>query len=324
VNRLALLTLLICSETLGTNCIAAEPGTQPAPNTEPTPVHAQINAPDLAYGAFQRGYYLTAFQEAMNRLKANPNDAVAMTLIGELYHQGLGVRLDYAEAAHWYALAADRGNREAIFALASAKLIGEGIPKDRPGAATLFAKAAAMNHAGALYNLGVLAVENNGVVPEFAKAADYFRRSAELGYPDAAYALALCYRNAKGVPQDDKLAADWMKRAAADDDVPAEVEYAIMLFNGVGVEKDEEAAAKLFLKAATQQNPVAQNRVARLYAVGRGIRKDLVEAMKWHLIARAAGEKDEWLDGILNTLTPEQRVAVETAIRQYNGALSTQ
>lgn len=321
MKRFGLLSLLLCLGVSGAPAIAAE-NTPAAADGAASPPAAtgQSAAPDLAYGAYQRGYYITAMQEAKKRLAANPNDSVAMTLIGVLYDQGFGVKLDHATAAHWYRLAADHGNREAIFALALAKLIGQGVPKDRAGAAALFAKAAAMNHAGALYNLGILAVEFNGT-PDFAKAADYFRRSAELGSDDAAYALALCYRNGRGVPKDDKLAAQWMARAAADDNIPAEVEYAIMLFNGVGVAKDEEAAAELFLKAATHQNPIAQDRLARLYASGRGVRKDLVEAMKWHLISRSAGEKDEWLDGMLKTLTPEQKVALETAMREYNGQL---
>src|SRR5947209_15060006 len=46
---------------------------------------------DLAFGAYQRGYYLTALREAEKRLSANPRDAPAMTLIGEIYHDGLAV-----------------------------------------------------------------------------------------------------------------------------------------------------------------------------------------------------------------------------------------
>jgi TPR repeat protein len=42
-------------------------------------------------------------------------DARAMTLLGELYSNGLGVPLDDAKAAQWYRLAVDRG---AMFALA--------------------------------------------------------------------------------------------------------------------------------------------------------------------------------------------------------------
>jgi TPR repeat protein len=92
-----------------------------------------------------------------------------------------------------------------------------------------------------------------------------------------------------------------------------------MLFNGTGVEKDETAAAKLFLKAAMSNNPVAQNRVARILAAGRGLPKDMVEAMKWHLLAKAAGEKDTWLDEQLEKLSPREKVEVELSLRRYMG-----
>ncbi len=63
--------------------------TTPAPN--PTPNADQGNV-DVAYGAFQRGFYLTAFNEASKR--AQQNDPAAMTLLGEIYAQGLGVGRD--------------------------------------------------------------------------------------------------------------------------------------------------------------------------------------------------------------------------------------
>ncbi|HTJ02599.1 MAG TPA: tetratricopeptide repeat protein, partial [Methylovirgula sp.] len=132
-------------------------------------------------------------------------------------------------------------------------------------------------------------------------------------------ALSLLYRTGKGVPQSDLVAARWMGRAAHDNNVPAEVEYAIMLFNGQGVTKDETAAASLFLKAAAANNPIAQNRIARLLVVGRGIKQDVVEAMKWHVLARASGEKDTWLDDVLKKLTPVQKKAVEEAVHDYVG-----
>lgn len=56
---------------------------QPNPNANPNL--------DLAYGAYQRGYYITALGEARKRLAANPNDGPAMTLIGQLFDQGMGV-----------------------------------------------------------------------------------------------------------------------------------------------------------------------------------------------------------------------------------------
>jgi TPR repeat protein len=90
-----------------------------------------------------------------------------------------------------------------------------------------------------------------------------------------------------------------------------------VLFNGEGVPRDEAAGAHLMLKAAARNNPVAQNRVARILATGRGLPKDMVEAMKWHLLARAGGLKDAWLDTQLNSLSPQERQSVEEAVRRY-------
>src|SRR5215470_18817670 len=73
--------------------------------------------PDLAYGAYQRGYFLTAFAEATRRVEEK-GDPRAMTLLGELYSNGLGVPLDEVKAVKWYQLAANRGDRDAMFALA--------------------------------------------------------------------------------------------------------------------------------------------------------------------------------------------------------------
>jgi uncharacterized protein len=295
-------------------------GEQGETAAESLPVPARLGgAPDIAFGAYQRGYYLTAMREAVKRVNADPNDGPAMTLIGELYAQGLGVRCDPTEAAHWYKLAADRSNPQATFALAMAKLNGEGVPKDRSGAAQLLEKAAVQDHPGALYNLGVLAIENDGVTKNFEKAAELFKRAADLGNSDGGYALGLLYKNGSGVEKSEQEAASWIGRAAKDGNVPAEVEYAIMLFNGAGIEKNETAAAKLFLKAAVSNNPVAQNRAARILAAGRGLPKDMVEAMKWHLLAKAAGIKDSWLDGELAKLSPQEKIAVETNLRHYMG-----
>ena len=48
------------------------------------------NQPDLAFGAYQRGLYQTAFQEAMKRIDADKHDAAAMTLVAALLEQGAG------------------------------------------------------------------------------------------------------------------------------------------------------------------------------------------------------------------------------------------
>jgi TPR repeat protein len=273
--------------------------------------------PDLAFGAYQRGYFSTALKEAMKRVAANPKDGPALTLIGEIYRDGICVKQDYAEAARWYRLAADAGDRQARFALGLMLVTGqEGVPKDRAKAAALFEQAAAQGHAGALYNLGILAIEGDGKSgPDFARAAGLFRRSAEAGDDDGAYSYGVLLRDGRGVPLDIGEAAKWLKRAADGGIIAGEVEYAIMLFNGVGVSKDEAGAAKLFIKAAAKNNPIAQNRLAHLYATGRGVPKDLVQAAAWHRFAKAAGIEDAELDALTANLSAKEMAKVDQAVR---------
>ena len=275
---------------------------------------------DLAFGAYQRGFYTTAMSEATKRVKRNPHDGPAMTLIGELYAQGLGVEPNQAEAARWFALGAEAGDPQAMFALGVARMKGEGIEQDREGAKAMFLRAGAQDQAGALFYLGVMGLQSNGVAPDYTTAAAYFSRAAALGNIEAQYAMALIYRNGTGRPKDEAKAAVLMKQAADNDNIAAQVEYGIMLFNGLGVDKDEAGAARYFIKAAGHNNPVAQNRAARLYVTGRGVKKDLIEGMKWHMLAVSAGLKDPWLDSEMFKLTAEQRAAVELAVRRYVGS----
>ncbi|HEY1311227.1 MAG TPA: tetratricopeptide repeat protein, partial [Pseudolabrys sp.] len=115
---------------------------QPAKKTSPPPLatsNADNGKVDLAYGAFQRGQYLTALNEATKR--AQQNDPAAMTLLGEIYAQGLGVGRDDSKAAQWYKLAASNGDRDAMFALAMFNLQGRAGARDRDGAARLLMEA---------------------------------------------------------------------------------------------------------------------------------------------------------------------------------------
>src|ERR1700692_1611980 len=76
---------------------------------------ARAVEPDLEYGAFQRGYYLTALSLATQRA-TEKSDPKAMTLIGEIYANGLGIPQNDAKASEWYRFAANRGDANAMFA----------------------------------------------------------------------------------------------------------------------------------------------------------------------------------------------------------------
>jgi len=274
-------------------------------------------AGDAAYGAYQQGYFLTALKEAEKRLADNPRDGAAMTLIGEIYHEGLAVKRDDAQAASWWRLAAAAGDIQGAYEYGVALVGGAGVKIDGEAARQAFLKAAAKEHPGALYNLGVLALQGvPGGKPDYNAAVAYFARAAAVGDGNSAYSLGVLTRQGKGAPLDIEKAAMWLKQAADEGIIAGQVEYAIMLFNGVGVVKDEAGAAKLFALAAARRNPIAQNRLAHLYLTGRGVKGDIVRAALWHSLAKAAGLKDEALDKAIGTLSPEQIEQVNALARQ--------
>lgn len=115
---------------------------QDAPDSPAEAISDEIFGPraptDFAFGAFQRGYFLTALELALPR--AEQGDAAAQTLIAELYAKGLGVSQNDQRAAGWYQLASNNGDYLATFALALAYQDGIGVPKNRDRAAELFGK----------------------------------------------------------------------------------------------------------------------------------------------------------------------------------------
>jgi TPR repeat protein len=264
--------------------------------------------PDYAYGAFQRGWFLTAFGLALEQAKAGSPSA--QTLLGVLLSRGLGVKQDLAAAADWYGLAGNAGDREALYALGQLYLDGQGVTKDPVKAADYFLKAADKGHPGAARELGYLLLEGKGEEKNAMLAAAYLRRAAGFGDFDAQYTLAGLYVEGVGVVADEAQAARWFGEAARNGHVGAEVEYAILLFNGRGVPKDEAAAVGWFTRAANEDNPVAQVRLARLLAEGTGIEASKAEAARWYLIAKDRGLDDEFMEGWLKRLDP---AALKTA-----------
>lgn len=250
--------------------------------------------PDYAYGAFQRGWFLTAFARALDR--ATEGDAAAQTLLGELLSRGLGVKQDLAAAADWYRLAAGNGDAEAQYALGRLYLEGQVIEQDDARAADYFEMAADQGHAVAAREFAYMLLQGRGREKHALLAAAYLRKAARLGDMDAQYALAGLYVEGVGVVADEALAARWFGDAARNGHVGAQVEYAIMLFNGRGVPVDETAAARWFEHAANADNPLAQVRLSRLLAEGRGVPANEADAARWYMIARARGVRDEFMD----------------------------
>ena len=88
------------------------------------PPRADGKPPDMAFGAYQRGNFLAALKEAELRIDANSKDAAAMTLIGQIYHDGAAVGRDEVEASRWWRLASNLGDPQAAYELGALLLAG--------------------------------------------------------------------------------------------------------------------------------------------------------------------------------------------------------
>ena len=288
------------------------PSLMPDGQKAPEPVllmRSTVNA-DYAYAAYQTGFYERAFSEATARVARDSKDAAAMTLLGELFRQGLGLKLDHVKAAEWYRLAHERGDANATFALAMATLNGEGLPRD-PVAARRLLELASSRQPQAAYNLALIQLSEEDI-KERAKAISLLERAAAAEIPDAQHALAVLKRKGQDTAIDLEGAADLMRRAAQNGLEAGEIEYAIILFNGQGVARDEKAAADRFQRLALRGNAIAQNRYARLFAAGRGRPKDLISATAWNILARHQGLEDSSLDRIFDNMTQQDKSAALT------------
>ena len=305
---------------------AIDPTATPDPDTLPTALDQQQDAQaissdifgprvktDEAYGAYQRGEYLTALALALPR--AQNNDAPAQTLIGEIYSKGLGVGEDDSRAAGWFDIASRHGDMLAAFELAMMYEDGDGVTKDKKRAAALFQQSADAGYMPAKYNLALLYIEGIYVEPNLLKAATLLKEAADSGLPEAHYDYGNLLLQGAGVPPDEKAAAKEIGLAAQAGLLAAEVDYATLLYLGKGVPRDLPGAVRWYQQAADAGNPVAQNRYAKLLAVGEGVNLDLQQSAMWRALARRQGLNDPVLDKLLVSIPPADLEAAEDRAR---------
>ncbi len=113
---------------------------------------------------------------------ANQGDASAQFSLGSTYEYGLGVRVDYKEAAKWYRKAAEQGDTWAQVSLGDMYVNGKGVRKDLNKAKELFQKACNHGEKSGCEKYKALNAKN---------AADYYSLGEK--YDDAAKVHNMVY-----------------------------------------------------------------------------------------------------------------------------------
>ena len=286
----------------------ATPGETTSGATAPGVSQERFGGPpaDAAYGAFQRGLYMTALNLAMPRAEAG--DSAAQTLVAEILSRGLGVARDEAKAAKWYQLAAEQGVPEAQFQYALLLLDGRFVKKDPQGAYALMQSAAEAGNRLAQFNFAQLLVDRERGEAGMAKAVSYYKRAADAGLADAQYAMSQVYANgAGGNKRDDAEARRWLLAAARQNFDTAQVDLGTWLVEGRGGPRDLKAGFGWMTRAAQAGNVAAQNRLAKLYMGGIGTEPNAIDAAAWYFLARRAGLTDPEMEDFLRGLTEEEQ-----------------
>jgi TPR repeat protein len=294
--------------------LAASPGAAASgADAEINPQRFGEKQEDDAYGAFQRGLYITALKLALERVKKG--DGAAEMLAAEIYARGLGVPRDEKKAAELYKAAAERGIIAGKLQYALILLDGQFEKRDEDKAYELLKEAANAGNALAAFNFAQLALSRQPGPAGEKIATKYYLQAAGDGLADAQYAMARIYAAGEGgVPQDDVKARQYLVEAARQNYDAAQVDLGLWLLNGKGGTKDEKAGFRWIKAAAESGNVVAANRIAKLYREGIGTEGDPIEAAAWYITARRAGLNDPDMDVFLEGLTDdEQKAALERA-----------
>jgi len=305
---------LFLALSVGVPSLAAESDRQPRLPQVPQETETEATeekpaaAADAAYGAFQRGYYLTALELAMPRAKLG--DPASQTLIAEIYAGGLGVPRDMEEATFWYKAAAEGGDRSAQLRYALLLLQGRYVERDLDTARELMRLAAEAGNSSAQFNYGQMLITDHPGHDGIRRGMPYMLQAAENGIADAQFAVAQIYAYGLGPHEADPVKArHWMFRAARSGYDTAQLDLAVWLIDGVGGKVDYETGFSWMQRAANSGNVMAQNRLSHLYVNAIGTRPDPIEAAKWYIVSRRAGLEDYALEDFFHGLTAEQQKA---------------
>jgi TPR repeat protein len=108
-----------------------------------------------------------------------------------------------------FRLAADAGNPDAQYALATLYKEGRGVPKDLQETARLLAAAARADNTDAQVEYAIALFNGTGVAKDETEAAEILQKAAEKGSPIAQNRLARILSVGRGLPADPVAAVKW-------------------------------------------------------------------------------------------------------------------
>jgi TPR repeat protein len=238
---------------------------------------------DEGAAAYARKDWATAIRE-FQPLAVNGHVG-AMSMLGHLTLNGVGIAKNEAEGMRLITAAAEKGEARAQNTLGGAYFLGRGMPRDIDRALIWLSRAAAQNQPNALNNLGQMYFVGNGLTKDEAKALDYLRRAADQGITSSWETIGIAYWHGRGVAQNRTEAVRWLKKAAERGHMVAQNIYGAALWTGDGIAADRAQAIKWFEASGNQGDGPSLFNTGQAFQFGNGVAKDIERAYYYLILA---------------------------------------
>ncbi len=190
----------------------------------------------------------------------------AMTVLGIIFENGLGMKENQVRAHELFEGAASRGNAFAGYCLAERYLTGIGVPTDFAEAVRWYEQSAGMGFAPAMLALSTLHEAGYGVERDVAKALAFAQQAADLDYPPAIAALAHMHAGGIGIERDEAEALRLYQRAGEAGEADACLQ-AGTLIERLQTDKPSNAV-EWYRRAADLGSREARDRLVEIYTRG--------------------------------------------------------
>jgi formylglycine-generating enzyme required for sulfatase activity len=287
-------------------------------NPKDTRIQAQ-----LARIYLQQGKFIEAVALARSSMK---EQRIALVLLADANRRGIGgLPVNLPEAVKLVEEAVEKGEPEAMAALAFAYTHGYVVAKDERRALDLLRRAADMGGFDASVGLasgylnGQIGLEKN---PN--EAIRLLQKPADSGLrPDAEFVLAaaILAREKKLTPEATRYltsAKEKLERFSDQGSAYARTGLGVIYLYGLGVAKDPARAFELFRMAASHNHVTAIEQVGIAYLDGIGAVKNEIEGRKW--LERASTMGSDTADKRLKLL-PEAKQSVGLSVVPGEGEL---
>ena len=136
----------------------------------------------LGRGSNDRACVFSAENSPHHTFDIHPQGHIlAAHMLGDIYHWGQGVAIDYPRAMAAYKVAAEAGDAVSQHQVGFVYCTGPGVAVDYKQARPWLEKAAAQDFPDAIGQLGGMYFEGKGVAPSWRRARELYERSIELG-----------------------------------------------------------------------------------------------------------------------------------------------